>query len=1047
MILIYLLFAFFTRQNSQAYECFKKQQFPKFIWDPTSTQDSYITSIQHFPNSLNFIFGGSINGQPVIGKYMQQQYYNSISWMNIYQSRDPSRGNLKSVESMALHSSTLRIAIVFKGLNSQGDPIYVNSVMRPGGTSYLEAVHIDNTIVFTHQLRQQIVFNDEAEATFMYYNDLNTFSMIKLNTNANDQRWTCRLVKNSPESFFIRALWSLDTQSRMWFGGKRRLTSENHLVIGVIESYGWQVNYEKIFGINLQDCTSNCNSLSVNLLYSVSQDIAFGCLSNEYLEPGELHAFGYIAIDVTDNSQRTVFIKHAIDGNTEYYCSGIHQRQSNNSLAIYITEVNNVSKERSLLQVHVPDSSIFSPSTTITKQFDVLRLVYASAFKPNYMHYNYIDYYYDSSRKLDISFMAGYIIEPNKSKKAFLFVDDPDQQQLSLGNLELENAPIAMKFIKGPYQSINIDRIANLTLNLSVEYEIVEDAKLYLQKTYLLPEILPGQGLMPFLILNKNEFDCYIGMPCEIYLGIFTLENCLDGVDSIMDIIMLDYPTQMYQSQYIAASNPKVLPHNFTFSFIPTASMFAMQHREYDLRVNSTFDYIYDSIDPKFLVSSFKVRVWDECTKNIDTIYSQDDTQQYTFILGQWMQYIQIPKLNSSLAGCDTINYFDFSYNNQTDFPDLIVINFNQQSPVHYFQVYTTDPKTVGTYVINVTANFRKPYGTVAYYNFNITLIVKKSEFKAGNIAPYYTSRLKNITVQTGQSLILKLPKSQDDNGDNITTQFQMGTAILFIDTSTEGAFNIKPSKQFIGEYIISIILKDDNPTIPLSTTYKIGIIVVDKDKFMNGFINITEEELFAQQTKFIGDIRAKIQRVDYKGEMLIIFDTDIKTPPFYQERLNTSLLIQLIQNNKKIKTNYSISTMKGNQMKIQLSFDNPSNVSTKQVRYRCDFVNFIFKEWDTIGVTFVKNYFYVGVNKQVIVQQNLYITKPVPPQLSSGNIKDKIIFQFRSQKAFRRDGFRIISFTYSIYGEQSSSKLAIVLFIVDFNLIIGVRVCNSCGE
>eukprot|EP00347_Sterkiella_histriomuscorum_P015817 403355573 len=738
--------------NSQAYECFKKQQFPKFIWDPNSTQDSYMTSIVHEPNSLNFFFGGSINGQPVIGKYMYQQYFNSISWMNIYQTKDPSRGDLKSVESMAIHTSTLRLAIVFKGFNSQGDPIYVNSIMRPDGNTYLDAVNINNTVVFSDQLRQSISFNDQAEATFVYYNDLNTFRMIKLNTNVNAARWTSTLVKNSPESFYIRALWALDTQDRMWFGGRRRLPSENHLVIGTIETYGWGVNYDKIFGINLEDCTSNCNSLSVNLIYSVSKDIAFGCLSNEYLEPGEFHAFGYLAIDVTDNSKRTVFIKQAIDSNVEYYCSGIHQRQN---------------------------------------------------------------YYYDSSRNLDISFMAGYIIEPTNNKKAFLYVDDPDQQQLSLGYLQLDNTQNYMKFLKGPYYSINIDdRAANQSLYLGVEYEIIKDGKLFLQKTHLLPEIFPGQGVAPYLILNQNEFDCYIGMSCDIFLGIFTLENCLDGVDSIMDIIMLDYPNQMYQSQYISASNPKVLPHNFTFSFIPTASMFAMQYREYELRVNSTFDYIYDSIDPKFLVSSFKVRVWDECTKNMDTIYSQDETQQYTFILGQWMQYIKIPKLNSSLAGCDTIDYFDFSYNNQTDFPDLIVIDFNQQSPVHYFQVYTTDPKTVGTYVINVTANFRKSYGTVAYYNFNITLIVKKSEFKAGNIAPYYTSRLKNITVQT----------------------------------------------------------------------------VVDKDKFINGFINITEEELFAQNTKFIGDIRAKIKRVDYKGEMLIIFDTDIKTPPFYQERLNTSM-------------------------------------------------------------------------------------------------------------------------------------------------------------
>eukprot|EP00347_Sterkiella_histriomuscorum_P010124 403377512 len=270
------------------------------------------------------------------------------------------------------------------------------------------------------------------------------------------------------------------------------------------------------------------------------------------------------------------------------------------------------------------------------------------------------------------------------------------------------------------------------------------------------------------------------------------------------------------------------------------------------------------------------------------------------------------------------------------------------------------------------------------------------------NIAPYFETSLKNQTINVGASAIYNLPRTFDQNENEIVIEYRLGVTQLFTDTVEnhgQGIIFFNPKKEHIGDYAVEIWLKDDHPTQPLTTKYKFGIIVVGGNGSF-GFENITEEEKYASQTQFIGNIRAKIKRIDYKGEMLILFETNIKIPPNYAERLNKSLEINLQQNSNTLKTNYSIVNMKGNKMTIQLYFDNPANISNEY-------------EWDYITVKFLQNYFYVAMR---ILLGSLGDGSSASVQaFMGGNLILSIFMQAIDQK-FNKGfiGVRV----YSIYGE-----------------------------
>eukprot|EP00347_Sterkiella_histriomuscorum_P015651 403356216 len=193
--------------------------------------------------------------------------------------------------------------------------------------------------------------------------------------------------------------------------------------------------------------------------------------------------------------------------------------------------------------------------------------------------------------------------------------------------------------------------------------------------------------------------------------------------------------------------------------------------------------------------------------------------------------------------------------------------------------------------------------------------------------SPYFETSLKNKTINVGASTFYKLPKTFDQNGNNIEIEYHIGVVQIFTDTvdnKGDGMMTFNPKKEHVGEYAVEIWLKDDHPTQPLTTKYKLGIIVVGGNGSF-GFENITEEESSASQTQFIENIRAKIKRIDYKGEMLILFDTNIKIPRNYTERLNKSLEINLEQNGIKQKQNYSIQNIKAMRALLEAMGDESS--------------------------------------------------------------------------------------------------------------------------
>jgi hypothetical protein len=69
---------------------------------------------------------------------------------------------------------------------------------------------------------------------------------------------------------------------------------------------------------------------------------------------------------------------------------------------------------------------------------------------------------------------------------------------------------------------------------------------------------------------------------------------------------------------------------------------------------------------------------------------------------------------------------------------------------------------------------------------------------------------LEDQFVIANNMKVYNLPDIYDPDNDSVMTKVSLGEAFTFI-TYWDGSFKLKPSGNDVGEYVISVILQDEN--------------------------------------------------------------------------------------------------------------------------------------------------------------------------------------------------------------------------------------------
>eukprot|EP00347_Sterkiella_histriomuscorum_P016139 403354338 len=782
-----------------------------------------MSAILEINSNGDLIFGGSLYNQPFLGKQVNRQYYYLVSWMKVFQTQDSTQqGTITSVDSIAYKevNGVQLIATAIRTKNTNGvENIFIGTFYTDG--TFKEGGIFQNQNVPINKVRQMVVFNDQLELIWAYQLGQNNARITKFSADQQTLQYTLSFPIDS-WTYYVKSLYtSAGLGNFVYFGGQKFTSGGNDLLFGCFKSNGDSPSDIIVQGMSINCLYGNCFSLSVNMIHGYNGNgnkELFGCISNEHNVNGELHAWGFVAMNLDQTSQQSAFVQYANSPNIEYYCSGIHIR-SNESLAVFITKVDKVAQTRGFVP-YVVRNFVFKEPT----------------FSQNYLHINQVTYFRNSLERI---YLAGYYRDKSlKYNKAFMYQHgDETQIQDSIGDFDAGNYEIFISLIWNFYP-ITLSQVqsqvswTSLFPAYSVSYDLDDTRVDGRFDSVTIPGFTPilsyTEETLLFNFTHSNRiYDCFIGYECIVEVVSINIQNCSDGIDSQIRIQVGNLTIDMESSDLIQYKTDKMyqLPFTLSFRFTPTVLSFkSLDYKDFKLTIYSYFDYPLNQVLGISQNQEFYLRIWDECYYHRKEIY-------------------QDPRL-----------------------PQV-------------------------------------------------------------NLAPYFETSLKNKTINVGASTFYKLPKTFDQNGNNIEIEYHIGVVQIFTDTvdnKGDGMMTFNPKKEHVGEYAVEIWLKDDHPTQPLTTKYKLGIIVVGGNGSF-GFENITEEESSASQTQFIENIRAKIKRIDYKGEMLILFDTNIKIPRNYTERLNKSLEINLEQNGIKQKQNYSIQNIKAMRALLEAMGDESS--------------------------------------------------------------------------------------------------------------------------
>ncbi|TNV86894.1 hypothetical protein FGO68_gene7783 [Halteria grandinella] len=243
-----------------------------------------------------------------------------------------------------------------------------------------------------------------------------------------------------------------------------------------------------------------------------------------------------------------------------------------------------------------------------------------------------------------------------------------------------------------------------------------------------------------------------------------------------------------------------------------------------------------------------------------------------------------------------------------------------------------------------------------------------------------------SIQMTSGDQKNFKIPSVSDPDGDAYKINVELGNALMFARYS-DGEIRLNPDDSHAQEagskpYQIVITLTDQGQNQSKSSIYKISIIVVSRDfeALNQDFTNKQKTPQKQNSThlnneiqKYYGtELQTFIKSIDSYGLLTLRFTEKIQTEVLSFN--STHLKIDFINRDSiDYLKSWNVTSLTDREVRIQLNFTEPQNVSTGEVR-------------DQISVTFVNNETFkaqntmlkIGYTTKASIPQQIVLTKAI---------------------------------------------------------------------
>ncbi|CDW83459.1 UNKNOWN [Stylonychia lemnae] len=639
-------------------------------------------------------------------------------------------------------------------------------------------------------------------------------------------------------------------------------------LVGVLESNGQQV-FNVAFKYNV-----DVQALYPHILkFLESQNLHIGCLQSK----SNQNFIGYFTLQNSQESQnynyggRYLIQQESIDGNYQLQCLEIS----------YYTDTNYYDGEDRLFVILIDYEKFFDKN-----QDEILVAWYESSNNPGKKiywtqilsqleQYQYLyligRYYHQTSGN---SYGVIYRSQPTGKQFGCYGFNDLVSDITDVG----QKTEIMKNFIQGqqdqpsidvdwvsPYYSIKHQMTLELTDIRKNQHMFDNDNSCSLVGGYPKIEVSQGKSF-------KNTTVCFIGCPCTIKIGNYSIKSCSDvsflefsitdkneDLDQITRQQQIDFSTIILEVSLQETSNSH-----------PQKKIFIGKHTivvKAFVKLKNGFTYSYHE-------SQFTLQV-DFCQNQLNYIKFPNFKNMF-FMIGQDAANQTFINHSFEPSGCTNPQYYLF-LNNGRNLPSCIYLDQDQGVIV----IKCTESNLNGK--VTAIINEKDQIGQAIFINrFQIYLI--SNAYMINTAAPMFLEPLQDQTLVEGQLLTYKLPQIVDQESRSYYIETNFGQSAIFCKFKS-GQIEFLPQIGFSGQYEIVIKLKDSlKPDIQNKYTLKVNVLASES-------LNITEVNRIKQikeETK--GFLRARIKKVTNTGHVYILFSDKMLLYANFQNYLNDSL-------------------------------------------------------------------------------------------------------------------------------------------------------------
>ncbi|CDW79887.1 UNKNOWN [Stylonychia lemnae] len=252
-------------------------------------------------------------------------------------------------------------------------------------------------------------------------------------------------------------------------------------------------------------------------------------------------------------------------------------------------------------------------------------------------------------------------------------------------------------------------------------------------------------------------------------------------------------------------------------------------------------------------------------------------------------------------------------------------------SAANIISIYSKSTSDIGIHQFKIRGELSS-YGLYQEIQFYVSI-------EGHNSAPpvYLTPIQTQFVLTSPEKINYQFPEIVDLDNDNFIIAVDFGMAKNFI-SYVHPYLTIKAQSIYTGNYLIKIILRDDNP-LPLEQKYEITIAIMTQEKqdqpVSDNPKNSQEYSLNGvkiNKNQLTSTLSANVKSISLKGELVIRFSEPLfelsDFTPIYKLNAIDFRYKSHSEIKTKISVNYTVISMQQNQMKFHLEFSDPDSVS-----------------------------------------------------------------------------------------------------------------------